>query len=184
MTDGTPTADPRTRTRKLAAEAIGTFALVFAGTGAIVVDDVSGGLVSHAGGALTFGLVVMVYAVGEISGAHLNPAVTLDFWTARRLDGRAVLPYVAAQCAGAVQASSLLRVLFLAHPPIGGTVGFGALVGGPVSGASMNPARSLGPALLSGHLDHLWLHLMAPVAGAYLAVHACRCVREPGCCRG
>ena len=96
--------------KKLFAESFGTFCLVFAGTGAIVVNDVSGGSISHVGIALTFGLVVlaMIYAVGDISGAHLNPAVTLAFFVARRLDGRHVLPYIASQLAGAVAASGLL----------------------------------------------------------------------------
>ena len=174
------------------AEAIGTFALVFAGTGAIVVNDVSGGAISHMGIALTFGLVVMamIYAVGDVSGAHLNPAVTVGFWAARRLPGREVVPYVLGQCAGAIAASLCLRLLFAAHETlgatapvgslwqsfmlevvitfflmfvilgvatgsrekgptaglaIGGTVALAALFAGPICGASMNPARSLGP---------------------------------------
>lgn len=216
------------RTRKLFAEAIGTFALVFVGTGAIVVDDVSGGVVSHVGVALAFGLVVMtmIYAVGDVSGAHLNPAVTVGFFVARRLPGREVLPYWAAQVGGALLASGLLRLLF-AHPSLGATVPAGgvaqsfvlevvltfflvfvilgvatgakekgvmagvavgatvclaALVGGPISGASMNPARSLGPAMFSGLVGPLWIYLLAPLFGALLAVGACRCVGEPGCC--
>ena len=88
--------------RKYAAEALGTFALVFAGTSAIVVDDLSGGVVTHVGVSLTFGLIVMamICAVGDVSGAHLNPAVTLGFYIARRLPGHDVLPYVASQCVG------------------------------------------------------------------------------------
>ncbi|HWY86343.1 MAG TPA: aquaporin, partial [Gemmataceae bacterium] len=103
--------------KKLAGECIGTFALVFAGTGAIIVNGESGGMVSHVGIALTFGLVVlaMIYAVGDVSGAHLNPAVTLGFFTARRLAGRWVLPYIASQCLGALFASLLHRILFPAH---------------------------------------------------------------------
>src|SRR6516164_8304693 len=95
------------------AEFLGTFALVFAGTGAIIVDQVTGGTITHVGVALTFGLVVlaMIYTVGDISGAHLNPAVTLGFWAARRLPGRDVLPYVVSQFSGAVIASGLLRLL-------------------------------------------------------------------------
>ena len=100
--------------RKYAAELFGTFALVFAGTGAIVINDTQGGVVSHVGVALTFGLVVlaMIYALGDVSGAHLNPAVTLGFFVARRFEGRQVLPYVLSQCAGALLASGLLRLLF------------------------------------------------------------------------
>jgi aquaporin Z len=100
--------------RALAAELFGTFALVFAGTGALTIDEVSAGQVTHVGVALTFGLVVlaMIYAVGDVSGAHLNPAVTLGFFAARRFSGRSVLPYLACQCAGALLASVLLRLLF------------------------------------------------------------------------
>src|SRR5437868_6424001 len=107
--------------RKLAAEVFGTFALVFAGTGAIVVNDVSGGTVSHVGIALTFGLIVlaMVYAVGDVSGCHLNPAVSLGFFVARRFGGRWVVPYIVSQGVGAVLASLVLRLLFPAHPTLG-----------------------------------------------------------------
>src|SRR5271169_1685845 len=100
--------------KKYGAEWLGTFALVFAGTGAIIINETSGGVITHVGIALTFGLSVlsMIYTVGDISGAHLNPAVTLGFWAARRLPGREVLPYIASQILGALAASSLLRVLF------------------------------------------------------------------------
>src|SRR5437588_3905102 len=115
-------------TRKVAAEGLGTFALVFAGTGAVVVNDVSGGTVTHVGIALTFVLIVlaMIYAVGDISGAHLNPAVTLGFFAARRLPGRTVFPYIASQLLGAVAASALLRALFLQHPTLGTTMPAGS----------------------------------------------------------
>jgi aquaporin Z len=108
--------------KKYLAEIIGTFALVFAGTGAIVIDDISGNQVTHVGVALTFGLVVMamIQAVGDISGAHLNPAVTLGFWVARRFPGRSVVPYIASQMAGAVIASGLLRAMF-SHSTLGAT---------------------------------------------------------------
>jgi aquaporin Z len=215
--------------RKLAAECLGTFALLFAGTGAIVIDDVTGGAVSHVGVALTFGLIVlaMIYAVGDVSGAHLNPAVTLGFFVARRLPGRSVVPYVGSQCAGALLASLCLRLLFPGHATLGATVprggalqsfvlevlltwllmfvilsvstgakekgitagiavgsvvGLGALFAGPICGASMNPARSLAPAVVSLHLDSLWVYLTAPTLGAVVAVLACRCVREKPCC--
>ena len=110
--------------RCYAAEAVGTFAMVFAGTGAVVIDDVSGGAVTHVGVAVTFGLVVMamIYAVGDVSGAHLNPAVTCGFWLAGRLPGRAVVPYLASQVLGGVAASALLRVMFRGHPTLGTTL--------------------------------------------------------------
>jgi aquaporin NIP len=217
--------------KKLTAEFIGTFALVFAGTGAIIINDVSGGAVTHVGIALTFGLIVMamIYAVGDVSGAHLNPAVTLGFWAARRMNGREVLPYVAAQCAGAIAASVILRLMFAAHETLGATrpaggvtqsfvleavmtcllmfvvlsvstgakekgvtagiaigavIALEALFGGPISGASMNPARSLAPALMTWRLDMLWIYLLAPATGAAVAVVSCRCVREKPCCSG
>jgi len=202
---------------RYAAEAIGTFALVFAGTGAIVIDSVSGGAVTHVGVAITFGLVVMamIYAVGDVSGAHLNPAVTLGFWIARRFSSREVMPYIASQLLGAFAASALLRLLFenraalgstipagsdvqslgleavltaglmfvilcvstgpkevglLAGIAIGGVVGLEAMFAGPISGASMNPARSIAPAIVSGHLTSLWVYLIGPVVGAVVAV--------------
>ncbi len=216
--------------KKLAAETLGTFALVFAGTGAIVVNDVTGGTVSHVGVALTFGLIVlaMIYALGDVSGAHLNPAVSLGFFVARRFERRLVMLYVASQCVGAVLASLCLRLLFPNHASLGATVpagdamqsfvleailtfllmfvilsvstgakekglmagvaigsviGLEALFAGPISGASMNPARSLAPALVAWRLDHVWVYLIAPMLGALLAVAACRCVRDEGCCR-
>lgn len=205
------------------AEALGTFALVFAGTGAIVINDVSGGAVTHVGIALTFGLVVMavINATGDISGAHINPAVTLAFWAARRLPSRDVAPYLAAQVGGGLLASALLRALFPDHPTlgsthpaggyaqsfvlelvltaflmfvilgvstgarekgvvagvsIGGVVALEALFAGPICGASMNPARSLAPAFVSGSLNSLSLYLLAPTLGALVAVPAARLV--------
>lgn len=215
--------------KKYVAEFIGTFALVFAGTGAIVIDEISRGAITHVGVALTFGLVVlvMIYTLGDISGAHLNPAVTIGFWLSRRLPGRDVFPYVASQCAGALFASSVMRLLFpenglfgVTQPAgselqsfvleflltallmfailgvstgarekgitagivVGSVIALEAMFAGPITGASMNPARSLGPALASGHLASLWLYLVAPVAGAAFGVIGCRCVRESNCC--
>jgi len=211
------------------AECFGTFALVFAGTGAITIDEVSGGAVSHVGIALTFGLVVLatIYAIGRVSGAHINPAVTLGFWFAGRLERVWVLPYILSQCLGGLLASGMLRLLFsdyltlgatqpsgpafqsfvleiiltwflmfvilsvssgsreeglMAGVAIGSVIALEALFAGPISGASMNPARSLAPALVTGQLSHLWIYLTAPVLGALAAVGACRCVQGEGCC--
>ena len=215
--------------RPFLAELFGTFVLVFAGTGAIVIDATSGGAVTHVGVALTFGLVVLalIQALGDASGAHLNPAVTVGFWLGRRFPARRVVPYIVAQCVGALLASLALRLLFpesttlgatlpagselqsallefvltlflmfvilsvatgakekgsLAGITIGAVVGLEALFAGPISGASMNPARSLGPALVSGHTSSLWIYLVAPTLGAALAVGLCRAIQWPGCC--
>src|SRR5438132_5136994 len=111
-------------TRKLLAELLGTFALVFAGTGAIIINDETAGIVSHVGISLTFGLIVlaMIYALGDVSGCHINPAVTLGFFVARRFAGRQVMPYIACQVVGAILASVALRLLFPAHMSLGATV--------------------------------------------------------------
>jgi aquaporin NIP len=217
--------------KRLAAEFIGTFALVFAGTGAIVIDETTGGAVTHVGVALTFGLVVlaMIYTVGDISGAHLNPAVSLGFFAARRFPLREAVPYIASQCAGALAASGLLHLLFPENKMLGTTapagpaiqsfvlelvltailmfvilgvstgaaekgitagivvgavIGLEAMFAGAICGASMNPARSIGPAVMSFHFEYLWIYLLAPVIGACVAVLGCRCVRESGCCSG
>ena len=190
--------------RALAAESFGTFALVFAGTGAMIINQVSGGTVSHVGIAFAFGLIVlaMIYAIGDVSGCHLNPAVTLGFFVARRFEGHMVAPYIVSQCLGAILASLTLRVMFPSHLTLGATqpsgdafqsfvlefiltlilmfvilsvssgakekgllagvavgsvIALEALFAGPISGASMNPARSLAPALVSLRLENLWL---------------------------
>jgi aquaporin NIP len=215
--------------RKLSAEFLGTFCLVFAGTGAIVINDVRGGVIGHAGIALTFGLIVlaMIYTFGDVSGAHLNPAVTTAFAAAKRFPWRDVPGYIGAQLAGAIGASGLLRLLFPVHEGLGATLPAGqphqsfilevvlsfmlmlvilnvstgakekgvtagiaigavialeAMFAGPICGASMNPARSLGPALVSGHLGQVWIYIVAPVLGALLAIPACCVAREAGCC--
>jgi aquaporin Z len=212
--------------RKLFSECFGTFCLVFAGTGAIISNAASNGAVTHVGIALTFGLVVMVmiYTLGEVSGAHFNPAVTLGFWAARRFPLREVAPYIASQCGGALLASGVLRALFPLNQGLGDTnpsssslqsfvfeailtlilmfvilsvsqgakekgitaglvvgavIGFEALFAGPISGASMNPARSLGPAIVAGQVQHLWIYLLAPTLGALLGVAAFGIVRAP-----
>jgi aquaporin NIP len=215
--------------KRLIAEFIGTFGLVFAGTGAIVVDESSHGSVTHVGVALTFGLIIlaMIYTFGDVSGAHFNPAVTTAFAAARRFAWKDVPGYLTAQLAGAFTASVLMRLLFPESKNLGATmpagsasqsfvlelvltfllmlvilsvstgakekgitagIAIGAIIGleamfaGPICGASMNPARSLAPAVVSGHTEFLWLYLVAPVIGAILAVPACCAFREPGCC--
>src|SRR5438132_6515043 len=116
--------------KKLFGEALGTFCLVFAGTGAIVIDDVTHGGVSHVGVGLTFGLVVlaMIYALGDVSGCHLNPAVSLGFFVARRFEGRLVLPYILCQCLGALLASASLWLMFPTHANLGATIPTGGAV--------------------------------------------------------
>ena len=201
--------------RLLAAELIGTFALVFAGCGAIMVNEKTGQL-GHVGVAITFGLVIMtmIYAVGHVSGAHFNPAVTLSFAISRHFPRHRVPLYWAAQLAGALLAAAILRgslgdiahigatypsgsdgqaflweavmsffLMFVimavatdtravgeaAAIAIGATVGMDAMFGGPITGASMNPARSLGPGIIAGDLHAIWIYLLAPVVGAALA---------------
>jgi aquaporin NIP len=209
--------------RLLLAEAIGTFALVFAGCGAIMVDAKTHQL-GHVGVAIAFGLVIMfgIYAVGHISGAHFNPAVTFGFALTRHFPWSRAVGYWAAQLAGAIAAAAILRgslgnvahvgatlpsgsqgqsflweliltffLMFVimsvatdtravgeaAAIAIGGTVGLDAMFGGPISGASMNPARSLGPALIGGDLHALWLYVAAPLAGAALGALAYQLIR-------
>ena len=215
--------------KRLLAEFLGTFVLIFAGTGAIVIDSASHGSIGHMGVALTFGLVVlaMIHTFGDVSGAHLNPSVTLGFAVAGRFAWREVSGYVTAQVAGGLCASVLLRILFPSDPMLGATVPAGssmqsfiletvlsailmltilgvstgakekgitagitigavvmleAMFAGPICGASMNPARSLGPAVISGHLDALWIYLTAPLLGALLAIPLCFGVRDEKCC--
>lgn len=201
--------------RCYAAELLGTYALVFVGTGAIVVNAQTGAL-GHFGVASTFGLIVlaMIYAFGDLSGAHLNPAVTLGFVAAKRFPAKQAVPYIAAQLGGAMLASLTLHLLFpdsttlgatlpagsetqsfvleviltyflmlvilqvshgsketglMAGIAIGAVVGLEALFAGPICGASMNPARSIAPALISGELRSLWIYIVAPVLGALAA---------------
>lgn len=203
--------------RKYFAEILGTFALIFCGTGAIIINQESAGAITHVGIAITFGLIVasMIYTVGDISGAHLNPAVTLAFWIAKEFPAKEILPYILAQSIGAFLASGILKFLFPANDFLGATMPAGsemqsfvleiiltfllmfvilnvakgskeqgmfaglaigfvvlleAMFAGPICGASMNPIRSLSPAVVSGHLEHLWIYLSAPVIGAILAV--------------
>ena len=201
---------------KYLAEFIGTFALVFCGTGAIIINHQTGA-VTHVGIAITFGLIVMamIYALGNVSGAHLNPAVTIAFSLAKRFPTNQIAPFVSSQLLGAISASLVLRFLFpqdqllgatipsgnsmqsfvlefiltfflmlviinvatgskeqgmFAGLAIGATVLLEAMFAGPICGASMNPARSLAPALISGTFEHLWIYIVAPISGASLAI--------------
>jgi MIP family channel proteins len=204
--------------RELLAEFIGTFVLIFAGTGAVIVDQLSNGAVTHLGISIVFGAVVtaLIYSLGHISGAHFNPAVTLAFWSSGFFRRSLVIPYILAQVLGAISASGLLRISLGAVGNLGATIplngdwrqslmletvltfilmlvifgsgldrrapiGFaGIAIGltvaleaacmGPITGASMNPARSLAPALVGWNWQHHWLYWVAPILGAQLAV--------------
>ncbi len=207
--------------KKYVAELTGTFALVFCGTGAIVIDQQSGGQVSHVGVAITFGLIIMcmIYSLGNISGAHLNPAVSIAFTLAGRFPVSLLPGYIISQLAGALLASITLKFLFESNQLLGATIpsgtemqsfameliltfflmlviinvadgskekglfaglAIGAMVGleamfaGPVCAASMNPARSIAPAIVSGHPEHLWIYVIAPITGAALAIPLCK----------
>jgi aquaporin NIP len=199
------------------AEAFGTFTLLFCGTGAIIINAQYGGSITHLGIALTFGLVVlaMIYALGDVSGAHMNPAVSIAFVVAGRFPISGLLTYLPAQAVGAFLASFSLKLMFPEHPNLGATLPAGAalqsgilefiltmilmvvilgvstgskekgvlagiaigsvialeaLFAGPVCGASMNPIRSIAPAVVSGVTDHLWLYIVAPILGAIFGV--------------
>jgi aquaporin NIP len=214
--------------RRAAAEGLAAFTLVFAGCGAIVTDVQYDGALGAVGVSLVFGLIimVMVYATGHLSGAHINPAVTIAFTLSRHFPPRDAAAYIAAQLAGATAAAMLLLAVWPDQPgdlgatvpsvgvgsafvyelvltaflmfvimavatdtravgaaaaiAIGGTVGLDALVGGPVTGASMNPARSFGPALAAGEWHDFWIYVLAPVAGAALGALAYQLVRGAG----
>jgi aquaporin NIP len=211
--------------KKYLAEFIGTFALVFCGTGAIIINEVTNGTVTHVGIAITFGLIVMamIYALGEISGAHLNPAVTVAFAANKNFPWKEVPFYIVSQAAGALTASFILHFLFPASVSLGSTLPAGtdmqsfileiiltfflmlvilqvatgskeqgmfaglaigsvvlleAMFAGPVCGASMNPVRSLAPAIAGDHYQHLWIYLIAPVIGALAAVIIYRLLKK------
>jgi len=215
--------------KRFLAEGIGTFILVFVGCMAIIVNESYAGALGHVGVSMVFGLVVMalIYAVGNISGAHFNPAVTFGFLFAGRMARKAAPAYIACQFIGAIAAGALLRLFFpesatlgatlpnvdigrafcfevafsfllmfvilnvstghmekgiMAGVAVGGTIAVAAMVGGPLTGASMNPARSLAPALFSANYSSLWIYMIAPVLGACLARPACRLTQEFGCC--
>lgn len=203
--------------KKYLAEFLGTYALVFAGTGAVVIDQETHGGVTHVGVAITFGLIVMsmIYALGDISGAHLNPAVSIAFTAAKKFPVKELVPFIISQLSGAAAASFTLKYLFPNNQLLGATIPAGsdlqsfilefiltfflmlviinvangskeqgmfaglaigsvvaleAMFAGPICGASMNPARSFGPAVVSGHIEHLWIYLSATTLGAVFSI--------------
>ncbi|WP_296322627.1 aquaporin [Winogradskyella sp.] len=213
------------------AEFIGTFAMVFCGCGAMTINEITGGTISHVGVAITWGLIVMamIYAYGEISGAHFNPAVTVAFAFAKKFNWKTVPRYILFQTGGAFLAIAILWFLFpesnsfghtypiegfepykafvleflltfflmlviinvstgskeigtMAAIAVGSVILLEAMFAGPMTKASMNPARSLAPAVISGNLEHLWLYLTAPFGGAILAVLSCKWVKHDKCC--
>lgn len=211
--------------RKYLAELIGTFMLVFCATGAGIVNEASKGTITHVGIAITCGLIIlsMIYALGDISGAHLNPAVSIAFAAAKRFSWSQVIPYSLAQIAGAVLASLSLKFLFPASEFLGATMPSGSLTqsfvmeiilavilmfvilavstgakekgitagiaiasvvgleimfAGPICGASMNPARSFAPAIISDHMEHFWIYLSAPIIGMLIATGLYAVIKE------
>ncbi|WP_430927200.1 MIP/aquaporin family protein [Polaribacter marinivivus] len=215
--------------KRYISEFIGTFSMVFCGCGAMTINEVTGGTVTHVGIGLTWGLIVMamIYAFGETSGAHFNPAVTIAFAYAKKFAWKEVPKYIIVQILGAFVASGILLFLFpeseflgstipkvdvwrafvlellltfflmvtiinvstgskeigvIAGIAIGGVVLLEAIFAGPITNASMNPARSLGPNIVSGNIEGLWLYLVAPVLGALLAVVSCKLVKDDNCC--
>ena len=221
-----------TLSKKLWSEFIGTFAMVFCGCGAMTVNEITGGSITHVGVAITWGLIVMamIYAFGEISGAHFNPAVTIGFAVAKKFEWKNVPKYILFQVVGAFMAIAILWVLFpesnsfghtypadgfepykafilellltfflmvviinvptgskeigtMAAIAVGGVILLEAMFAGPMTKASMNPARSLAPAIISGNIQHLWLYLTAPIIGAFLAVMSCKLVKNDNCCK-
>ena len=210
-------------------EFIGTFAMIFCGTGAMTINETTGGDVTHVGIGITWGLIVMamIYAFGEISGAHFNPAVSIAFAYAKKFSWKEVPKYIFFQVAGAFAASLLLMWLFpksellgatipsvdvwrafvleliltfflmvviinvstgskeigmMAGIAIGSVVLLEALFAGPITNASMNPARSLAPNIVSGNIKGLWLYILALIIGALLAVVSCKFVKHENCC--
>ncbi len=210
-------------------EYIGTFCLVFCGTGAIIINTIYPNSITHLGISATFGLIVlaMIYTIGDISGAHINPAVTIGFYLSGLISLKNTGIYIIVQCAGAISASLLLYFFFpqattlgetiptiisykaflfeiiltfilmyviinvatgvketgiLAGIAIGSTVLLEALFAGPVTGASMNPARSLGPAIISGKIQYLWIYIPAPIIGSSCAILICRLIKGKECC--
>jgi len=215
--------------KKYISEFIGTFSMIFCGTGAMTINEITGGEVTHVGIAITWGLIVMsmIYAFGETSGAHFNPAVTIAFAYAKKFSWKEVPKYIVAQILGAFVASLILLFLFptseflgatiptidvwrafvlellltfflmvviinvstgskemgvIAGIAIGAVVLLEAMFAGPITNASMNPARSLAPNIVSGNIQGLWLYIIAPILGALLAVVSCKLIKDDNCC--
>ncbi|MEC3908439.1 aquaporin [Tamlana sp. 2201CG12-4] len=212
-------------------EAIGTFALIFCGCGAMTINEITNGAISHVGVAATWGLIVMamIYAFGEISGAHFNPAVTIAFAFAKKFSWQNVPKYILAQAIGGIFAAFLLWFLFpdsqflgettpaegfpsykaailefiltfflmvviinvstgskeigtMAAIAVGGVILLEAMFAGPMTKASMNPIRSIAPAIFTGNFQYLWLYITAPILGAITAVSSCKLVKDDNCC--
>ena len=215
--------------KRYISEFIGTFSMIFCGTGAMTINEVTGGDVTHVGIAITWGLIVMamIYAFGETSGAHFNPAVTIAFAYAKKFPWKDVPKYITSQVLGAFVASFILLFLFpdsellgstipkvdvwrafvlellltfflmvviinvstgskemgiIAGIAVGSVVLLEAMFAGPITNASMNPARSLAPNVVSGNLSGLWLYMLAPIIGAILAVMSCKLIKDDNCC--
>lgn len=217
--------------RKYLAEAIGTFVLLFAGCGSIIISDLYPNTITHGGISMAFGtaVLVMIYAVGNVSGAHFNPAVTIGFCFAKKMDKKEALMYILFQLIGAILSMILINYLFepvsvfgvtvpsvsvfkaflieilltfilmtvilnvstgykekgiMAGVAVGTTVFILALIGGPLTGASMNPARTIAPALIAFDFSHIWLYIVGPIIGAILASPMCKLVQGENCCEG
>ncbi|MDO5976476.1 aquaporin [Flavivirga jejuensis] len=217
--------------KKYYAEILGTFAMVFCGCGAMTINEITNGSISHVGVAATWGLIVMamIYAFGEISGAHFNPAVTIGFAFAKKFSWKEVPKYILAQAVGAIFACFILWFLFpesqflgettpaegfapfkaaileflltfflmvviinvstgskeigtMAAIAVGGVILLEAMFAGPMTKASMNPIRSIAPALFTGQFQYLWLYITAPILGAITAVSSCKLVKDNNCC--
>ncbi|KAK1320520.1 hypothetical protein QJS10_CPA03g00441 [Acorus calamus] len=222
---GSPSSNTVNLIQKVIAEIIGTYFVIFAGCGSVAVNKIYDGTVTFPGICLTWGLIVMVmvYSVGHISGAHFNPAVTITFTIFRRFPYKEVPLYIIAQLLGSVLASGSLRLIFESHTPhffgtipagsdvqslileviltfllmfvisgvatdnraigelaglaVGATITLNVFVGGPISGASMNPARTLGPAIVMNHYKGLWVYIVGPIVGAVLGASAYNLIR-------
>lgn len=212
-------------------ETLGTFAMIFCGCGAMTINEITNNSISHVGVAITWGLIVMamIYAFGEVSGAHFNPAVTIGFAFAKKFSWKKVPSYILAQAIGAILAIFVLCILFpesqflgettpkdsfpsykaailefiltfflmvviinvstgskeigsMAAVAVGGVILLEAMFAGPITKASMNPIRSIAPALFTGNFQYLWLYITAPILGAISAVSSCKLVKDNQCC--